>query len=184
MADELELKAVIPDPAALRGRLLAAGGVEQFRARMSDRRYDRAGELMARDEVLRVRSYHYPDEHTETVLGWKGPTRRSPEGYKRREEIELSVAAAPDALLAALGYQVVHAIDRDVEVYDLAGATVRIEHYPAMDPLLEVEGLPDAIERAIRATGIPRSAFTAESLGEFVRRYEARTGRLAVLADS
>jgi adenylate cyclase class IV len=187
MADELELKAVIPDPAALRARLVAAGGRLQFRGRMSDRRYDRGGELTARDEVLRVRSYHHADGRTEAVLGWKGPARRSPDGYKLREELELPIAggaraAPPDALLAALDYEVVYIIDRDVEVYDLDGATMRLEQYPRMDPLLEVEGEPAAIERAIRASGISRDAFTADSLAEFVRRYEARTGHAAVLA--
>jgi hypothetical protein len=71
-----------------------------------------------------------------------------------------------------------------VEIYELAGATVRLERYPDMDPLLEVEGLPDEIENAIRLSGIKRDAFTAESLTEFVRRFEARTGRAAVLAAS
>jgi hypothetical protein len=79
---------------------------------------------------------------------------------------------------------VVHAIDREVEVYDVGGATVRLERYPDMDPLLEVEGAPADIERAIRATGIGRDAFTADSLADFVRRFEARTGRPAVLAAS
>ena len=68
MADELELKAVIPDPAALRARLVGAGGRLQFRGRMSDRRYDRGGELTTRDEVLRVRSYHHADGRTEAVM--------------------------------------------------------------------------------------------------------------------
>ncbi len=189
MADELELKAVIPDPDALRARLSASGGRVRFRGRMSDRRFDRAGELAARDEVLRVRSYRHADGRVEAILGWKGPGRLSPEGYKLREELELPIAAptssgAPQAFLAALGYDVVHAIDREVEIYDLGGATVRLEHYPDMDPLLEVEGLPAEIEVAIRATGIRRDAFTADSLAEFARRFEARTGRPAVLAAS
>jgi len=67
VSDELELKAVIPDPDALRERLRASGGRERFRARMTDRRFDRGG------------------------------------------------------------YDVIHAIDRDVEVYDVGGATVRLE---------------------------------------------------------
>lgn len=182
MPEELELKAVVPDPDTLRARLLAAGGAARFRGRMSDRRYDRAGELAARDEVLRVRSLRLADGRTETLLGWKGPTRRSPDGYKRREEHEVAMAANPHALLAALGYAMVHAIDRDIEVYDLGGAAVRLEWYPDMDTLLEVEGAPAAIEDAISATGIGRDAFTAESLTEFVRRFEARTGRAATLA--
>lgn len=188
LADELELKAVIPDPEALRARIHSAGGRMRFRGRMSDRRFDRGGELAARDEVLRVRSYLHPDGHREAVLGWKGPVRRSPDGYKQREEVELPIAGDGDTLshrfLAALRFQVVHAIDREVEIYDVGGATVRLERYPDMDPLLEIEGGPDEIEGAIRLSGIRRDAFSAESLTEFVRRFEARTGRPAVLAAS
>ena len=61
-------------------------------------------------------------------------------------------------------------------------ATARLERYPRMDVLVEVEGEPAAIERAIVASGIPRSAFTAESLAEFVRRFQERTGVPAELS--
>jgi adenylate cyclase class IV len=186
LADELELKAVVPDPDAVRARVRAAGAVEAFHGRMSDRRFDRDGELGARDEVLRIRSYLAADGRTETVMGWKGPVRRSPEGYKQRAELELPIGSggSPHDFLTALGYDVVHAIDREVEVFRLGGATLRLERYPRMDFLLEVEGEPAEIERAIGATGLERSTFTADSLAEFVRRYEERTGHPAVLADS
>lgn len=51
-----------------------------------------------------------------------------------------------------------------------------------MDVLVEVEVEPAAIEHVVAVSGIPRSAFTAESLTEFVRRYEERTGAPAELA--
>lgn len=117
-------------------------------------------------------------------MGWKGTAGLS-RGYKEREELELPIAGdrdSPEALLRALGYEVVHAIDRRVEIYQLDRATLRLESYPRMDPLIEVEGEPAAIERAIQATGIPRREFTADALTEFVRRFESRTGRTAALA--
>jgi adenylate cyclase class IV len=187
MPNEVELKAVLSDPVTVRTRLLAVGAAVRFRGVMSDRRYDRSGELAARFEVLRLRTFHHPGGRADAVLGWKGPMRRSPDGYKEREEIELAVGDggdAPAAFLAALGYTVVHAIDRWVEVLELAGAIVRLESYPRMDDLVEVEGEPDAIERAVAVLGLPRAEFTADSLAEFVRRYEARTGETAVLASS
>jgi adenylate cyclase class IV len=188
MAEELELKAVIPDPDRLRARLIAAGAVPGFYGRMSDRRYDRAGELTARDEVLRVRTFEPPAGESRAVLGWKGPAGRSPEGYKQRTELELTApgegsGATAHALLEVLGYRVVHAIDRVVEVLALADATVRLERYPEMDPLVEIEGTPAGIERAIAVSGIGRNEFTADSLAEFARRFEARTGRPARLAE-
>lgn len=184
MTDELEVKAVVDDAAALRTRLAAGGALPGFTGRMEDRRYDRAGELAARDEVLRVRTFRHGDGRVEARVSWKGPTGRAPGGYKRREEIELAAegAESPGALLKRLGYTVVHAIDRDVEYFTVAGATLRLECYPRMDVLLEIEGAADAIERAIITTGIPRAAFTADALAEFAARYEARTGHAAVLA--
>ena len=181
---ELELKAVVRDPDTSRARLRAAGAVPRFIGRMSDVRYDRAAELTSRDEVLRVRTFHHADGRVEPVLAWKGPTMRSPEGYKLRQEIELAISgpADPGPLLGALGYRPVHAIDRDVEIYRLGDAIVRLETYPRMDVLLEIEGDPAAIERAVAASGIPRGEFTAESLAEFVRRFEARTGLTAEVA--
>jgi adenylate cyclase class IV len=187
LLDELELKAVVPDPDALRSRLLAAGLVPGFRGRMSDRRFDRGGELAGRDEVLRLRTYHSSAGETKTVLGWKGPVRRSPEGYKQRAELELPLAGSAriaEALLGALGYRVVHVMDREIDLYRLGSAILRLEVFPRMDVLLEVEGEPEAIERAVTATGIARDAFTAEPLSEFVRRYEARVGHPALLAGS
>jgi adenylate cyclase class IV len=185
MAEELELKAVVTDPAALRAQLSAAGARPGFRGVMTDYRYDHQGALAARDEVLRVRTYR-PDEGPPAAeIAWKGPATRTAEGYKRRTELTCEARPAPDgpdALLEALGYRVVHTIDRRVEVWMLAGATLRIEWYPRMDVLLEVEGAPAAIEAAVSATGLPRHAFTAEALIDFVRRYEPRAGRPAALS--
>jgi adenylate cyclase class IV len=185
MAEELELKAVVPDPAELRLRLTAAGAKAGFRGLMTDRRYDCDGVLAARDEVLRIRSYRPDGGPASAEIAWKGPATRSPEGYKRRIELSCEARSAPDdpgTLLEALGYRVIHTIDRRVEVWLLAGASLRIERYPRMDVLLEVEGAPAGIETAIAATGLPRALFTAEALVDFVRRYDLRTGRTAALS--
>lgn len=184
MADlELELKAVVPDPAALRRALVAAGAALTWAGLLEDRRFDRNGELAARGEALRTRTYR---DHTadRTELTWKGPTTRTAEGYKARRELELELThgAAPAAFLEALGFRVVHAIDRRIEQFDLDGAMVRVEWYPRMDVLVEVEGAPEAIERAVRGTGIPRSAFSADALADFVARYRQAHGRPAAVA--
>lgn len=180
---ELELKAVVPDPDLLQARLAAAGAVAGFRGFMADRRFDRDGGLGARDEVLRIRRYTADDGGTRAVLGWKGPATVV-EGYKRRVEHELTTpdGAEAEALVRALGYEPVHAIDRRVAYWDLAGAVVRLEWYPRMDCLVEVEGRPEDIERAVAATGLPREGFSAEPLALFVARYEARTGHAAAVS--
>ncbi len=211
---ELELKAVVRDPGALVARLEAAGSARTFRGVMRDRRYDLPDRaLLARDEVLRVRTFEPAGVRGETRAGvraarnrqagtgadssgagqgggaaraeltWKGATRESG-GYKEREELQFGVgdAAAAGALLARLGFEVSDAIDRCVEYHDVAGAVARLEWYPRMDVLVEVEGAPENIERAVAATGVLRKDFTAERLLDFAARYESRTGKSAVLA--
>ena len=174
---ELELKAVVPDPPALVARLRSLGAMPGYAGLLRDRRYDQGGMLAARDEVLRVREYRHRDGSVTTELTWKGATRRSPDGYKERAEIELALvesgASAAD-FLQALGYEVVYTIDRWIETWRLEDASVRLEWYPRMDVLVEVEGTPDAIEQAIVKSGMERDAFTAEPLPVFTERYRRR----------
>jgi adenylate cyclase class IV len=177
--DELELKARITDVAGLRRALRAAGARLEFRGRMTDLRFDRARELIRRDHVLRLRVYRPAGRQAiAALLGWKGPASAR-RGYRHRRELECGVTN-PDAirfLLGRLRYRVTLAIDRRVEVYRLGGAVLRLERYPRMDTLLEVEGRPAAIERAVKAIGLPRQQFRSESLPYFTRAYRRRTGR-------
>ncbi len=184
MPDELELKAVVPDVEALQGRLREAGLRPEFAGLLQDRRYDRDGELLARDEVLRTRVYQTAGSGARRVqLAWKGRTGVS-DGYKLRQELEYDLAGdhAPGPLLEALGYRVVQAIDRHIETYRAGDTSVRIEWYPRMDVLVEIEGPPQGIERVVSLTGIPRAQFLPEALPEFVQRFEARTGQAARIA--
>ena len=184
LQDELEVKARVTDVAALLRALRRAGARLQFQGRMLDRHYDRARELTRGDQVLRLRIYQPAGRGSaRAVLGWKGPA--SARGaYRHRAEVELAISdyEAMVALLARLRYRVRRAIHRRVEVYRLGRATLRLESYPRMDTLLEVEGPPLAIERAIAATGLPRGRFLPESLPYFARAYRRRTGRRALLA--
>lgn len=196
-ADELELKARVPDVPVLRRALVRAGATLEFRGRMIDRRFDRDGKLASRDEVLRLRIYYpygrmgrtavRPYGHTALrpygVLSWKGPASRRGK-YRHRLELEAHVAepVAVREILRLLRFKVSLKIDRRVEIWRLGRAILRIERYPRMDTLVEVEGRPGAIERAVRATGLARERFLPKSLPHFVRLYEARTGRRARLA--
>jgi adenylate cyclase class 2 len=181
---ELEVKARITAVASLRRALRRAGARLEFRGRMLDHRYDRARDLTRRDQVLRLRTYRPAGRgRAHAVLAWKGPASARG-GYRHRAELEVVVSdpEALQALLVRLRYRVTLAVDRQVEVYRLAGATLRLERYPRMDTLLEVEGPPAAIERAIAAVGLPRERFLSESLPFFTRAYRRRTGRRARLA--
>lgn len=181
---EVEVKAVVDDWDARRGRVVEAGAHLSFAGRLEDRRYDtEAHDLASRGEVLRVRVYR-SDGHERAEIGWKGPTSQE-SGYKVREELGASTpdAAAMALILRRLGYVVSQAIDREILQYDLGGTTIRFERYPRMDDLVEVEGTPAGIERAITVLGIARAEFTAERLPRFVRRFEERTGLRAAICD-
>jgi len=183
MPREVELKSVVDDVDACRRRLEGAGARLTFEGRLEDRRYDDAdGRLGDADQLLRVRSFGGADGGRAT-LEWKGPTRYE-DGYKVREEISVEAADASSVhtLLERLGYAVAVEIDRDVAQYVLDRATIRFERYPHMDVLVEVEGPPEAIERAIEALGIPRERFSADRLATFMARFEARTGTRAIVS--
>jgi predicted adenylyl cyclase CyaB len=181
---EVELKAVVDSMDVRIANVERAGGRLTFRGRLEDCRYDTADRrLRLRDDVLRLRVYR-DERSARAELGWKGPTRYE-DGYKVRDEIG---AASPDAdalrhILERMGFVVTREIDREISQYELDGAMVRFERYPRMDDLVEVEGDPDAIERAIAVIGLPRQAFTSERLFDFVRRWQERTGESAALCD-
>jgi adenylate cyclase class IV len=179
---EVELKSVVDDPARRRAIVERAGARLTFAGHLVDSRYDTPDlSLAGRDHVLRLRVYRTPAD-TRGELDWKGPTRREG-GYKLREELDVQVGD-PDALaemLERLGYVVTVAIDREIVQYDFDGVMIRFERYPRMDDLVEVEGAPEGIERAIAALEMPREGFTTERLPDFVRRFEERTGMRAAL---
>ena len=185
---ELELKAMVPDLVDARRRVEQGTGRLIFVGRLEDLRFDRRDlSLAERDHVLRLRIYRDASNVvTSASIDWKGPSSIT-EGYKQREELSSALAGDHEnfsRILEQLGFIVTMAIDRQIWQYDLSGATVRFERYPRMDDLVEVEGSPTAIEKAIAVLALPRESFTGERLPDFVRRFEARTGRDAALSDA
>jgi predicted adenylyl cyclase CyaB len=180
---EIELKGVVADEREVVARLRGRGAREVFDGTLIDRRYDTPNRaLFARDEVLRVRiAVRGGDRRAR--LDYKGPASY-PGGYKVRDEVGTDVADAEvvERVLTALGLVVTREIEREILTFHWQDAIIRFERYPRMDTLVEVEGSPESIERAIEATGIARSEFTGDRLADFVRRYEARTGMRAALS--
>jgi predicted adenylyl cyclase CyaB len=184
MPREVELKSVVDDIDGARRRLEKAGATLLLDGRLEDRRYDTPDRhLSARDEVLRLRVYS-DERGARASIDWKGPAHLDA-GYKVRDEITANTTdAAPMAMmLERLGYDVIAQIDRRVVQYTLGHATIRFERYPRMDTLVEVEGPPASIERAIEALGMPRDGFTADRLATFVERFERRTNQRAAISD-
>ena len=181
---EVELKSVVPDPERTVATLRAAGAVELLDGLLTDERYDtQARTLLADDIVLRLRRF-VGAALARTTLDWKGSTAVV-DGYKVREELSTGIgdAVALSRILEGLGFVVIREVERHISQFELLGSTVRIERYPRMDALVEIEGEPEAIEAAIARTGLPRAGFTPERLRDFVQRFEARTGRRAALCE-
>lgn len=181
---ETELKAAVPDESACVDRLTAAGARPVLEGRLIDRRYDFPDRrLTARDKVLRLRVKRIGTDIAAS-LDWKGPASFTG-GYKHRDETSLTIGDPVQmaAILEALGFIVTRAIDRDIRTFELGQAMLRLERFPQMDTLLEVEGPEPAIEEAIRASGLPRESFNADRLFQFVQRFEARTGKRAAICD-
>jgi adenylate cyclase class IV len=179
---ETEVKAVVDDLAKRRRLVEQGGGILEKEGYLQDRRWDDAAErISGRDHVLRTRVFTSRG-NVEATIEWKGPTRVR-DGYKLREEIGTPVgdATALIEIMERLGMQVTRTIDREIAQFKLHGATVRFESYPRMDILVEVEGTTEQIEQAIAIIGIPRAEYTADSLVEFMARYEQRTGKRPVV---
>ena len=163
--NEVEVKGVVADLEAARDRLQRAGATLVYAGPLTDRRYDTATWALAgQGHVLRVRVYG-DGPAARATLDWKGPVSHA-SGYKEREELSTGVrdAAALTEILHRLGYVLTREIDREIEQYEVAGITLRFERYPRMDVLLEIEGEPAGIERAIALTGIARTAFGTDRL--------------------
>jgi predicted adenylyl cyclase CyaB len=180
---EIELKSVVDDLADRRKRVEKEGGKLLFEGSLEDRRYDtRKHALWQRDHVLRLRVYR-DKAGARGMLDWKGPTRYDG-GSKVRGELSTTVGD-PDvmaALLEKLGYIVTREIDREIAQYQLGSVIVRFERFPRMDPLVEVEGDPAGIEKAISTLALPREGFVPERLKYFMRNYEDRTGTKAAIS--
>ena len=148
---EVELKGMLTSDAELaaaRARLEEAGAELMYEGRLEDKRYDTADRALAlKDHVLRLRVYR--SEKVVTSLDFKGPTTYV-DGFKVRDEHTVGAddPVALAGILEAMGYVITREIDREIAQYRHAGAVIRFERYPRMDILVEVEGEPEAIERA------------------------------------
>ena len=99
--------------------------------------------LLAGDRGLRVRQNREKTGSAETVtVTYKGP--RQPGPMKSRDEIELDVATAAEAinLFDALGYHRVLSFEKRRESWTLLGCQVELDELPHLGKYVEIEG-PD-----------------------------------------
>ncbi|MCX4582448.1 class IV adenylate cyclase [Streptomyces sp. NBC_01481] len=143
---EAELKARVQAPEMVL-RLLeerATGRAEVYRDTYYD---DAGGGLAVKDQELRVRTVHGPDD-TRTVLTFKEATVDEASGSKPEHETRVADAAAVHAMLKGLGYVPVIAFEKRCRNYEFEARGRRmlatLVRVPEIDgTFLELETLVD-----------------------------------------
>jgi adenylate cyclase class 2 len=182
---EAELKARVHAPETVL-RLLdkrATGRAEVYR----DTYYDDAhGTLEQRDQELRVRTVHGPDD-TRTVLTFKDAKVDEVSGSKPEHETRVADAEAVHAMLRGLGYVPVIAFEKRCRNYDFEARGRRmlatLVRVPEVDgTFLELETLVDETELSaaladvrsvLQELGIHEDALTRELYTDAVRARRA-----------
>jgi adenylate cyclase, class 2 len=151
---ETEIKFYLPDPAAMRVRLLGLGAVcHGEHAEYNIRLDDTAGSIEARKMVLRIRSMT-TDAGTTHLLTVKAHEDSMPDLSSRREiELEIADGNAMVAALAVLGYTPYFIYEKRRETFDLHGCEVVIDEMP-YGWFMEIEGTADAIRARVDELGL------------------------------
>jgi adenylate cyclase, class 2 len=148
---ELEVKFYVPDLPALEKRLVDQGAaLELPRVHEVNLRFDTPTEELSRTyQVLRLR------QDTQARVTYKGPGIEQ-DGVQQRRELEFSVSdfAAAQAVIEALGYQVVVMYEKYRTTYALGNVLVVLDEMPYGN-FIEIEG-PDgaSIQKAARQLGV------------------------------
>ena len=133
----------------------------------ADQLYDRAGELRAAGQALRLRK-----RGERCTLTYKGPATRAP--HKSREEIEVDVAdgAAFEVVLTRLGYQPSFRYEKYRTTFCTAGqpGIITIDETPAGN-FLELEGPADWIDTTALKLGYSPAEYITESYASLWRKH-------------
>jgi len=147
---ETEVKLRIPSTRELAPRLEALGFLPEVPAqRERSVLWDRAGELLAQGCALRVRTYG-----SGAWITWKGPKTKDAL-FKIRPEVETAIASAGamEAILQALGYRPVLAMEKTRALLRRGDLVACLDETP-FGCYLELEGEPGAIREAMSNLGL------------------------------
>jgi predicted adenylyl cyclase CyaB len=143
MAQEIEAKYRLDDPAALRARLRDCGGRRLAHVLETNRIFDTADrKLLTADCGLRLRTGRSLDDAQviAATLTYKGS--RAPGPQKRREEIETAVTdvSAVTVILERLGFHEVLVYEKRRETWRLDACEVCLDELPRLGWFAEIEG--------------------------------------------
>lgn len=149
---EVEVKFLIPDLAAFREQVMAAGALVR-RPRLFERnvRLDTADNtLMQRLELLRLR------QDAAVILTFKGPPQQTESSEaKIREELEVEVSEWETAvhIFQRLGFEPKQVYEKYREIFQLGVVEVMLDEMP-FGNFVELEGDEEAIKTAAIALGL------------------------------
>lgn len=149
---EIEIKFVVDDPAAIRAALERQGAISQgVREELNIRLDDPSRSLSARDMILRLRRITSA-QGAEHILTVKAPLSGGDPAFSVRREVEVTVSDAEAALaaLAMLGYAPFWRYEKRRETFLWGTVEAALDEMP-YGWFLELEGPPQDIrELAIR----------------------------------
>jgi adenylate cyclase, class 2 len=173
--NEVEIKFVISDLAAIEGKLRELG-FRQVTPRTHEMNvlYDLPGfPLRARAEILRLREYGGK---------WKltHKSRGSSRKHKSRVELETAVADGKkmEAILRALGFRPSFRYEKFRSEWTDGKGEVVLDETP-IGNMGEIEGSPRWIDAVARKLGISQRTYITESYGALFVSWKQRTGSAA-----
>jgi len=173
---ENEIKLAFPSPETAVSRLLAAGALAIHARAFEDNVLfdleDRA--LTKSGRILRLRSFDGA-----SLLTFKGPVAGE-HRHKVKVEHETTIAD-PEALrsiLAGLGFVVVYRYQKYRATYRLGAVEASVDETP-LGAFVELEGLPDDVDKAAEALGAAPSDFIRATYRELQEKDAAARGVIA-----
>jgi adenylate cyclase class 2 len=170
---EIEVKIKVENLAAVEWKLKAAGAtLKAGRVHERNVRYEDSGETFtAAARVLRLR------QDTQVHLTYKEPHDPVGGDAWARTELEVTVSdfETADLLLHKLGFHVAWIYEKYRTTYEFEDCEVVLDEMP-FGAFIEVEGQPDAIQRALAALGLADAPRITASYSDLFFRLKARLG--------
>lgn len=164
---ETEIKIEVADHAPIRARLQDLGATFVGTAAEENVYLDRDGQLVARDESLRLR------KDNRIRLTWKGPTVFH-EGVVQRAEIEIDVSNFFETaqLLLRLGFEPSDHLEKLRETWRMPGVEIALDTV-AFGKFVEIEGDPATAQALAQELGLDLTNALRSSYRRLQRQREA-----------
>jgi adenylate cyclase class 2 len=175
MAQEIEVKYRLDDPASILARLGACGARRITHLLQTNRIFDTADrKLLAADCGLRLRTSRALEDEVPVAatLTYKGPRARG--AAKLREEIETAVAdpSAVATILSRLGFVEVIIYEKRRETWRLDECEICLDELPRLGWFIEIEGpSPTAVEAVGKRLELADRAPLRETYVELAARH-------------